>query len=260
MSEQRKCKMQDSPPGSSCSGPGALAQQGCQRESGRGGVLGGRSAPSEVHAGLPVSTPTLGQGVLAPPAEPSTGPRSCSKTEAGCRALGVLPELLISWISGRLLGAVDTPPPPGHAQWSAAPGGLSSTTCRASWSLCECPATGTGFGGGPEASPASRETTPTDQGHKAEPQGRPEAAWGNRLWPRPRPGSSPTLGGPGPHGTPGAETCRHAGRGLEVVPSQVRTTWSPLSKPTWSLRRAPWQRAGDRQLPGDLRGGGRRGF
>lgn len=114
MSEQRKCKMQDSPPGSSCSGPGALAQQGYQRESGRGGVLGGRSAPSEVPAGLPVSTPTLGQGVLAPPAEPSTGPRSCSKTEAGCRALGVLPELLISWISGRLLGAVDThPPPPG---------------------------------------------------------------------------------------------------------------------------------------------------
>ena len=111
MSEQRKCKTQDSPPGSSCSGPGALAQQGYQRESGRGGVLGGRSAPSEVPAGLPVSTPTLGQGVLAPPAEPSTGPRSCSKTEAGCRALGVLPELLISWISGRLLGAVDTPPP-----------------------------------------------------------------------------------------------------------------------------------------------------
>ena len=37
-------------------------QQGYQRESGCGGVLGGRPAPSEVPAGLPVSTPTLWQG------------------------------------------------------------------------------------------------------------------------------------------------------------------------------------------------------
>ena len=111
-----------------------------------------------------------------------------------------------------------------------------------------------GGGRDPEASPDSREMTPSDQGHRAELQGSPEATWGNRQWPRLGPGSGPTLGAPGPHGTSGAGSCRHTSRGSEVVPSRVRATGSPLSKTTGSPRWAPWQRAGDGQLPRDLRG------
>lgn len=84
-----------------------------------------------------------------------------------------------------------------------------------------------GGGGGPEASPDSMEMMPSDQGHRAELQGRPEATWGNRQWPRLGPGSGPALGAPSSHGTSGAESCRHTGRGSEVVPSRVRATGSP---------------------------------
>lgn len=88
-----------------------------------------------------------------------------------------------------------------------------------------------GGGGGPEASPDSMEMTPSDQGHRAELQGRPEATWGNRQWPRLGPGSGPALGAPGSHGTSGAESCRHTGRGSEVVLSRVRATGSPRARP-----------------------------
>ena len=175
--------------------------------------LGG-SAPSEVPTGLPVSTPALGQQGLAPPAEPSTGPGSRSKTEAGCRALGVLPELsFISWISGRLLGAVGKPPqgmptlqpqaaflvprephPPlaGAAvsvwlpEWRAA-GREALKPYRTAGRRC----------------PAARVT-------ERSPRAGQRLLGENRQWPRPHPGSGPTLSVPGPHGP----------SGVRVVPSR----------------------------------------